>query len=395
VNDTAKPKARLRTKSYPGSISKRGGTWRVRLCVGGKYSSHTVTGTKVDAQNFATAKHAELSKDGARACDGLPVGVTFSALIKDFEAVVLPELTAGARRSYANSFKPFRTFFVEQRGDPLVRTIRRAHIKLFFAWRRTYRVGDETGKGAVSQHTVRRDARVLHRLFNHAMDMEYIDANPCHRLKPRKADEREAPILDDAQLEALLTAAKANPMLAFYILLLAETGVRSDSEALPLRWEDFDVASGFVRITSAPSRRTKSGKSRSVPMTARLKAAFQEHAARFRMMTYKGARSPFVFHHVISTRTAVGGQQIRSITGSFNRAAIAAKMPEGFRRHDLRHRRVTTWLAEGQSPAHVQEAVGHADIQTTMGYYSSDRTPNHLRALVEPRPAPASATGTR
>ena len=34
----------------------------------------------------------------------------------------------------------------------------------------------------------------------------------------------------------------------------------------------------------------------------------------------------------------------------------------------LRHRRVTTWLAEGKNPIHVKEALGHADLATTMGY---------------------------
>ncbi len=29
--------------------------------------------------------------------------------------------------------------------------------------------------------------------------------------------------------------------------------------------------------------------------------------------------------------------------------------------------RVTTWLAEGKNPVHVKEALGHADLATTMG----------------------------
>ena len=45
-----------------------------------------------------------------------------------------------------------------------------------------------------------------------------------------------------------------------------------------------------------------------------------------------------------------------------------AKLPTDLRQHDLRHRRVTTWLAEGKSPALVQKAMGHSDLATTMGY---------------------------
>lgn len=58
-----------------------------------------------------------------------------------------------------------------------------------------------------------------------------------------------------------------------------------------------------------------------------------------------------------------------------------ANLPTGFRQHDLRHRRVTTWLAQGKSPALVQQAMGHSDVKTTMGYYRF--LPEHLRSLVD------------
>ncbi len=63
-------------------------------------------------------------------------------------------------------------------------------------------------------------------------------------------------------------------------------------------------------------------------------------------------------------------------------AASRAKLPDGWVMHDLRHRRVTTWLAEGRSPVLVKEALGHADLRTTMGY--THLAKEHLRALVEP-----------
>ena len=61
--------------------------------------------------------------------------------------------------------------------------------------------------------------------------------------------------------------------------------------------------------------------------------------------------------------------------------AQSAKLPLGFRLHDLRHRRVTTWLADARNPVHVKEALGHSDIRLTMGYTHLAR--EHLRSLVE------------
>jgi hypothetical protein len=54
--------------------------------------------------------------------------------------------------------------------------------------------------------------------------------------------------------------------------------------------------------------------------------------------------------------------------GAFEGAVARAELPRELNQHDLRHRRVTTWLAAGKSPVLVQKAMGHADLQTTMRY---------------------------
>ena len=119
-------------------------------------------------------------------------------------------------------------------------------------------------------------------------------------------------------------------------------------------------------------------------MTPRLLNAFKDHAAAFRFATYRGKRSPWVFHHLTTRRKHVAGERITSMRHSFENAVERAKLPNGFRQHDLRHRRVTTWLAEGQSPVLVKEAMGHSDLRTTMGYTHLVRS--HLKALVQANP---------
>ena len=56
------------------------------------------------------------------------------------------------------------------------------------------------------------------------------------------------------------------------------------------------------------------------------------------------------------------------------------ELPLELHQHDLRHRRATTWLADGKNPVHVKEALGHADLRTTMGY--THLVKEHLRSLV-------------
>ncbi len=75
------------------------------------------------------------------------------------------------------------------------------------------------------------------------------------------------------------------------------------------------------------------------------------------------------------------GDRIQSLYSAFKAAAGRANLPPDFVQHDLRHRRITTWLAEGQSVVKVKEAVGHADLRTTMSYMHLVR--EDLRVLVD------------
>ena len=122
-----------------------------------------------------------------------------------------------------------------------------------------------------------------------------------------------------------------------------------------------------------------------MPITGRLRQALQDHSAAFRLRTYAGKRSPWVFHHDCRRRRAEAGGRIGSLRRAFDNAVTRARLPEGFTQHDLRHRRITTWLGEGKSAVLVKEAVGHSDLRTTMAYTHLSR--EHLKALVNsPRP---------
>jgi len=117
-----------------------------------------------------------------------------------------------------------------------------------------------------------------------------------------------------------------------------------------------------------------------VPLTPRLAAALKRHAAAYRLAAYGRKRSPWVFHHTSEGRNRVPGERIRSMRHGFEAAVRRAKLPPALHQHDLRHRHVTTWLADGANPVHVKEAMGHSDLRTTMGYTHLVR--EHLNSLV-------------
>ena len=379
--ETPRPRA---TKRYPGSIDRRGDSYRVRLSIGGERFRFTIPTTdRRAAERFAREKARELMARHQRVALGLPEGVRVSGLLARFERDELPGRAPGTRAAYHDSLKPIRAYFLGELGDPLLERVRAADVAAFLTWRRTHRLD---GDAPVSNRTLQKDRAVLHRLFAIAERLELRDGNPVARVQPPPADRRTPVLLTDAQYEKLLAACAERPMLELYVLVLGEAGLRCESEALWLQFEDVDLEGGYLWVASGRAgHRTKGGKGRWVPMTPRLLAALRAHFAAYRFATYGAERSPWIFHHERSRRNATAGARLGSLRHAFGAAAMRAKLPPELHQHDLRHRRVTSWLAGGANPVHVKEAVGHADLRTTMDYTHLAR--EHLKSLVTPPPA--------
>jgi integrase len=114
----------------------------------------------------------------------------------------------------------------------------------------------------------------------------------------------------------------------------------------------------------------------------------RDHFASFRL----GLSSEWILHHRRSARQLKKGDRIRDMRRPDIRAGNEARLPGDFRRHDLRHRRVKTWLSVGKPIHLVQKAMGHSDIRTTLRYEHLVAT--DLLQLVEELPKRAVAVGT-
>lgn len=393
-----------RTDQYPGHIDRPGTSWRWRVRLDGERHTYLLPrdgdddvpvgtetledGTKVEhptkeeVADFARREYPRLKREARK---GQTRAVTMSELLEEFEDRFLPTLAASSQRTYSVTLRPVEHFFTERRTDPRARDVTRADVAAYLDWRRMHGPDGEKRTEALSKWTLQKERAILHRLFDKAQEWGYVRSNPVSKTDRPKPDRRDPVILDDAEYDRLVAECyETGPMLGLYVVVLGETGMRCESEALWLRWEDVDLEDGFLRVVSGrDGHRTKSGEGRDVPLTPRLREALREHAARFRFARYDGQPSPWIFHHTFQNRGKKAGDRVESMRRGLTSAAgpKRADLPERWRPHDLRHRRVTTWLAEGKSPAKVKEAVGHADLQTTMGYYSYAK--EHLRSLVE------------
>ena len=367
----------MRTRRYPGCVERRGDKMRVILTLDGARHRFLVnTRDERAAEQFARTKYAELTKQAERQRDGLPGPVKISALIDQFERDELPRLAPNTARTYKVTLKEARKFF-SGTLDLSIDRVSAGHVKQFLSWRaaRRLRKGQSAPvAGTLSPRTQQKERTTLHTLFALAEECEYREGNPVAKTRRPKADPRSPVILNDDEYGRLLLEC-TDSMLYLYVMVLAEAGLRDESEALWLRWEDVDLQEGFLRVVSGRGgHRTKGGRSRSVPLTKRLADAFRAYRT-------KHDNVGWVFAHPITARRHLVGERINSLRGSVMAAAKRAGIEPAWHPHDLRHRRVTTWLSQQKSAALVQQALGHADLRTTMAY--AHLVPAHLKALVD------------
>lgn len=366
-------------KNYPGRIDELpSGSLRLRLWIDSELV-FSETYQDADREEVESIARTEYNRQKAFRGKGRAGTRRMSDQLAIFESDHIPTKAASTQRKYRSAVKGIRTFFVERQGDPRVQSVDADDVRAFLAWRRTHKLDGREMAEPLSKATLRQARAILSAVFSCRGSH-----NPVPETPEPKPDEREAVLLlgEQAELyEKLLKKAKrhASPMLYPFTVLIGETGVRPWSEGLWLRWEDVDLhyqpegASRPIGMLTVVSRdgegRTKSGKSRKVPLTDRARQAMQEHFASFRFQTYHEERTPWVFHHFHDGRTARAGDRLKTLRGALNKAAEWAGLPDAWTPRDLRLRRSVLWLREGHSPRHVQQALGHSDIKTTLRHY--------------------------
>ena len=125
-----------RRKNHPGSIDKRGATYRLRMSLGRRTHRFHLRGvTRPEAEQFAREKHRELLRQHQRAALGLTIGMRFSELMSLYRGDYLPTLAPGTQRAYEESLKPIGHYFLNELGDPQIDRIRAQHIRAYLSWR--------------------------------------------------------------------------------------------------------------------------------------------------------------------------------------------------------------------------------------------------------------------
>lgn len=282
--------------------------------------------------------------------------------------------------------------------------ILRAHINPVFGARRISEVepeevknfyitlrktGRKDGKAfgsALAESTVSKIHLVLSAIFEEAKIGGKIIHNPArHRsVKPPKQSRRtrslatENDILTREQILKLLTWIRNVVRDDLYPLwhLISYTGMRR-SEAIALKWSDFNSGESFISVrraadtaTSKALKATKTYRSRSIALDPETIEVLIRHKQ----------NRVFLGPEFVSPEAFIFGTQKNELRGPNDVTArwsrlikkaveeVANLTPVTLK--GLRHTHATLLLQAGINPKIVQERLGHSDIGTTLDIYT-------------------------
>jgi integrase len=255
-------------------------------------------------------------------------------------------------------------------GDLKLSALRREAIDRWQAERRA----------AVSSGTANKELSRLKHLLNRAVAWGYLRDSPARAIKKVKDTPGRVRYLSAEELDLLLNGrietVKASdgrtwtvrrgpdPSLRIYIVAALQSGARR-GELLNLRWNDVDMKAQTLTF-----RQTKNGDSRTIPMTATMRALLQE------LPRPLDPGAPVLPQRSPQALSRVFGYLVK-------RLGI-----KDLHFHDLRHDAASTLTMAGVSQRAVMAMLGHRDPRMTVRY--QHLSPEHLheaaRALDARRP---------
>lgn len=231
----------------------------------------------------------------------------------------------------------------------------------------TYRTAQ--GK-PLSSKTIRHHYRVLSVIFQYALKMECVPANPLDRVDVPKVPQHKVDAMTKENVLAFMGAIEKLPLKQrlMYTLLLT-TGMRR-GECFGLQWGDLDLTKGVLFVRRNVTNTYGKGIAVGEPKTEMGRRALPLTIKAVELLTrYRAEEDPtddvFLFHAADSLHQPQDPTYITKHMRKFmKRMGLPTMSP-----HDLRHTCATLLLQSGADIKSVQDLLGHADASTTLNFY--------------------------
>lgn len=308
------------------TIEKRNGKYRVKIRKKGQLPATATFPNRKMAEHWAAQTELRMITNRYF---GKAYSTTFEELVTHYQTRVQP---LEHEESTIETSQPIINFWVGRFGERFLADIRKSDI---------LDARDDLVARGLKPGTVNRYVTVLSAIFTEAVDRDWMEMNPCYRIKRLKNKSDRGHVLTrEEQSELAVALSKWGGRTKNTFVFALHTGARL-SEVENLTYDDID----FKRAT-VTFRNTKNGENRTVP----IKRSLLEHIPTQDI----GMICPFYFNRTV-----------------WNIAVQKAGL-KGFRFHDLRHTFITRAIGRGVSPVKVAAYVGHKSLTMTAKYTHLD-----------------------
>ena len=227
----------------------------------------------------------------------------------------------------------------------------------------------------VSPQTMRHHYSTLNLIFNHAVTLDYISANPLAKVKTPKLTKHKVDTFTRGEVLEFIRIIDTLPLMQRLVYsLLLTTGIRR-GECFGLQWGDIDFVNRVIRVERNVTYTTHGGLSvglpktntgiREIPITDKLFQLLIDYkisAERENRLTNQS----FLFHSADSPTIP---RDPNYITTHMRRLMKRTGLPN-MSPHDLRHTCASLLIQSGADIKSVQDILGHADASTTLNFYA-------------------------
>ena len=217
----------------------------------------------------------------------------------------------------------------------------------------------------VSPVSVNVELRTIRSALNLAVRWEVMERNPFFGLPLARVPYETPPYFTKADFQRLLDIVM-DSWFRDVVIFTVVTGLRR-GEVINLKWNDVDFERRLILIHSQEGFRTKTGKSRFIPLN--------NVALQILINRKPNAKTDYTFE--------VEGRKLSGYWLSHKLKKYVRKLglQENLNYHALRHTFASLLVQDGVSIYEVQKLLGHADVSTTQIY--SHLQPETLHRTVE------------
>lgn len=235
-----------------------------------------------------------------------------------------------------------------------------------------------SGKKALAPASISKYHRIISSMMTAAVQWQYIDSNPCFKVKPPKVKRKEAVYLDQEEIIELLECLKTEePVYQTLISLFIYTGMRR-GEAVGLTWKDIDFEHSLIDINKERIYIPGKGVYEDDPKTEGSKRTIKVPMTLMNMLRdwkeeQQAIRIRFGDQYFVSdfVFTWIDGNPLHPDTVSkWFRDFIDKNGLPKVHIHSLRHTNASILIANGVDIKTVSKRLGHANIQTTGNIYT-------------------------